>query len=192
MLRINLLPDEQRKTLLSPIEQFHRTPVMWIVLGSVFVLPLLFLAPIGIRQRQLRGLTAKIEVLEPKKFEVDQLQRFLQSLRTQEAAFQSVAKGEGFWAERLNKLSDATPDGVWFTELTFDPAKGLMIHGSAVGQSDPGAVGVNRLVRGLREDSHFMAAVKDIQIESLKQVQDGEVEVTQFTLSCPLLEAPPS
>ena len=189
MLRINLLPEDQQKTTLSPIEQFHRTPFMWIVLGIVVALPLFSLAPIAIRRQQLAKLNAKIDVLEPKKVAVDQLQRFLQTLRAQELAFQDVAKGQGLWAQRLNTLSDATPDGVWFTELTLDPTKGVLtIRGSAVGQTDPGAISVTRFVHSLKGDSNFIASLKDIQIESLKRVQDGEIEVMQFTLSCPLLE----
>ena len=188
MLKINLLPEEQRKTSLSPVEQFHRTPLMLMILLGLFLLPLMVWLPIALRQGQLKALNAKIQALDPKKQEVDQLQRFLQSLQAQEIAFQGLTKGQGVWAKRLNTLSDVTPEGVWFTTLTLDPSKGLVIHGSAVGQMDPGMVNVTRLVHSLKADSDFMAAVKDIQIESIKRVQEGEVEVMQFTLNCPLLE----
>ncbi|MBI2495176.1 MAG: PilN domain-containing protein [Candidatus Omnitrophica bacterium] len=192
MLKVNLLPPEQRKKVLSPIEQFHRTPFMWMVAAGMLALPLVLLVPIGVSREQLRKLNEKIQSLEPRQMEVERLQRVLQTSRAQEAAFQRLAKGHGLWSERFNTLSDVTPDGVWFTELTLDPAKGLIIQGSAIGQGDPGAVSVTRLVQGLQADPHFMSAVKDIQIESIKRTQEGEIEVMQFTLNCALQEAPTS
>lgn len=190
MLKVNLLPAEQRKRSLSPIEQLHRTPFMWIVAAVMVVLPLVFFIPIGVRREQLRKLNEQIQSLEPRRMEVERLQRVLQTLRAQEAAFQKLAKGYGLWSERFNTLSTVTPDGVWFTELTLDPSKGLIIQGSAAGQGDPGMGSVTRLVQGLQADHNFMSAIKEIQIESIKRTQEGEVEVMRFTLTCALLEAP--
>jgi len=190
MLRINLLPEELRQSTVSPIEQFHRTPLfLVIVVGILGILPLLFLAPIGLRRQQLQQLQGKVARLEPQKMTLDRLQQDLQLLRAQEAAFQGMAKGQGLWAARLNTLSDATPDGVWFTELILEDTK-LVIHGSAISLANPGMVSVTNLVQGLKADAHFMAAVKEIQIESMKRVQEGEVEVTQFIVNCALVEVP--
>lgn len=190
MLRINLLPEERRQSTVSPIEQFHRTPLfLVIIVGIMGFLPLVFWAPIGIRRQQLQQLQSKVALLEPQKIVVDRLQRDLQLLRAQEAAFQGMVKGQGLWAARFNTLSTATPEGVWFTELILDDTK-LVIHGSAISLANPGMVSVTNLVQGLKADADFMAAVKDIQIESMKRVQEGEVEVTQFIVNCALLEAP--
>ena len=186
MLTVNLLPEEFRKPVLSPIEQFHRTPLMWIIIGILVVIPLLFLLPIGLRLNHLRQLDAKIQVLEPKKLAVDQLQRSLETLRAQEAVFQRVTKGEDLWARRLNILSDVTREGLWFSELTMDPAKGLVIRGASLEEANP-----TQLVQNLEADQTFMAGIKDIKIESLKRVQDGEIEVTNFTLNFALNEASP-
>jgi len=185
MLKINLLPEEFRKPTLSPIEQFHRTPLMWIIVGILVAVPLLFFMPIVLHLHQLRRLDAKIQALTPSKLEVDTLQRSLEHLRAQEAAFQRVAKGEGLWAKRLNILSDVAEDGVWFSELTLDPAKGLVIRGSAIEEANP-----TQLVQSLEADKEFMSAIKEIKIESIKRVQDGDIEVTNFTLNCALAETP--
>ncbi len=188
MLTINLLPEGQRKASLSGVEQLHRTPIMWIVGGLLVALPLLLYIPVHLRRGQVNRLSAKAADLRPKKAEVDRLQRTLHELRAQAAAFDSLNKGEERWSRRLNILSDVTPEGVWFTDLTLDQAKGLVIQGSAIGQADPEMVNVSRLVQALKAERAFTAAVKDIQIESIKRVQDGEVEVVQFTLSCSLAE----
>ena len=184
LLKINLLPESARKTSLTTIEQFHRTPLMWMAAGGIVAVTILLLIPLVIRQQQVRQLNIAIQLLEPKKMEVDRLQRILYSLRAQETAFQNLKQGRGLWSKRLNLLSDATPEGVWFTELTLDPAKGLTIEGSAIGQ---GEFNLGRMREDLKANPEFASAVKDIQIESIKRVQEREVEVVQFTLSCPLV-----
>ena len=186
MLKINLLPEAARKAVPSTFDQMHRTPLMWIALGVMAALPVLLLVPMQMRHQQLRVLNEKIQTLQPKKQEVEQLQQVLQRLRTQEVAFRGLAKGQRAWSKRLNILSDLTPEGVWFTELNLDETKGLVIQGAAIGQGGPEMVSVGRLVQDLKANRDFSAAVKDIQIESIKRVQDGPVEIVQFTLTCAL------
>ena len=188
MLKINLLPETARKNALSPIEQFHRTPLMWIAVSLLLLAACSFLVPIMLNRQHLAQVTHRIEVLEPKKVEVDQLQQMLQQLRAQQAAFQGLDRRAGGWAKRLNTLSNATPDGVWYTELTLSADAGLLIHGSAIGQAGNETVNIGRLVQELKADPDFAAVVKDIQIESIKRFQLEEVEVVQFTLACALTD----
>ena len=188
LLKVNLLPESARKLSLSPLEQFHRTPLMWIAVASMIGVALLLLIPLGILQGQLRQLNIEVELLEPKKMEVDRIQHTLQTLHAQEAVFRNLKQGRSLWSKRLNLLSNVTPDGVWFTELTLDPVKGLTIEGSAIGQGGSEMVNVGRLREDLKKDPDFAAAVKDIQIESVKRVQEKEIEIVQFTLSCTLAE----
>ena len=187
MLTINLLPEGSRKANLSQIEQFHRTPIMAIGVVVFVAVPLLLWVPVSIRSRELQRLNEKIQVLEPKKAQVDQLQRLLTQLRAQEKAFQSLGKGQNLWAQRLNILSNVTPDGVWYTELSLDVEKGMVIQGSAIGeQVGPEMVSVTRLVKDLEANPAFSSALKDIQIESIKRVPEGDIDVVQFTLACTL------
>ena len=187
MLKVNLLPESARRVTLSPIEQLHRTPLMWMVVGVMVAFPLVLLVPLGLRFRALQQLNAKTQVLQPKKLQVDRIQQLLRQLQQQEAEFRGLKEGQSLWSKRLNILSDVTPDGVWFTELTLDPVKGLSVQGSAIGQGGSEMVHVGRLVSDLKASPDFAAAVKDIQIESIKRVQDKEIEVVQFTLTCALV-----
>ena len=186
MLQINLLPESERKATLSHVEQFHRTPLMAIVIIGMAAVLLLLLLPIGLRRQQLQKLNAEIQALTPKKTELDQLQQMTQRLRAQEAAFAGLQQGQRRWSKRLNTLSTLTPEGVWFTDLALDPARGLVIQGSAIGQGGAEMVNIGRLVQELKNDADFAAAVKDIQIESIKRSQDHEIEIVQFTLTCSL------
>lgn len=186
MLKINLLPESARKASLSPIEQLHRTPLMWVAAGVLVGIAMLFAVPSYFREAELRQLQAKSQRLEPKKAEVDRLQQYLQQLRAQETAFRSVKRGHGTWSRRLNILSDVIPEGIWFTDFVLDQTKGLVIQGSAIGQGGGETVSVGRLVQELKANPDFASAVKDIQIESIKRIPEGELELVQFTLACTL------
>ena len=188
MLKINLLPEGARKAAVSPIEQFHRTPLMWLFAGGAVVVILLLFIPITLRRQQLQQLRNKITALEPRRQEVDHLQHLVQRLRTQEAAFRGLGKENRAWAKRLNILSDVTPEGVWFTELTLEPGKSLVIQGSAIAIAGEKA-SIGRLVQDLKANPDFTSVVKDLQIESIKRVQEKDIELAQFTLTCVLQEA---
>ena len=192
MLNINLLPEDARKSTSSHLEQFHRTPILWVAVGGMVLFALTLAVPIHLRSRQLQALTASLQALQPKKAEVDRLQQLLQQLKSQESAFRAVAASQGLWSKRLNTLSNITPDGVWFTDLNFDETKGLVIQGSAIGRGGNEMVSVGHIVSDLKADSDFSSAIKDIQIESIKRVQDKEIELVQFTLTCVLRQKPSS
>jgi len=189
MLTINLLPESARKASLSAIEQFHRTPLMWIAVAGMVTLPLLLLGPLHLRRHRLQQLQATISLLQPKKARVEELQRSLQELQAQERAFRGLGAGQGgLWSRRLNQLSRVTPDGVWFTELDLDLDRGLLIQGSAIEEVGPEKSSVARLVHDLKGDAEFMAPFKDLQIESLKRLQEGDQEIVQFTLIAMMAE----
>lgn len=192
MLKINLLPESARKVGPSSLEQFHRAPILWIAGAGMALFVLSLVVPIHLRRRQLQELNGKIQLLQPKKAEMDHLQRLLQQLQAQESAFKSVGAGGSLWSKRLNTLSDVTPDGVWFTELSLDEDKGLVIQGSAIGLGGAEMVSVGRIVSDLKADADFSSVIKDIQIESIKRVQEKEIELVQFTLTCFLAKKPSS
>ncbi|MDP3722823.1 MAG: PilN domain-containing protein [Candidatus Omnitrophota bacterium] len=191
MLTINLLPESARKVSPSTVEQFHRTPLMWIAVAGMVTLPLLLFVPLHLRRHRLQQLQATISLLEPKKARVETLQRSLQQLQAQEQAFRGLgAAGEGRWSRRLNTLSRVTPEGIWYTELELEANRGLLIQGSAVEQTGPERGSIARLVHDLKGDADFMAPFKDLQIESLKRVQEADQEIVQFTLTAMMAEEP--
>ncbi len=83
MLKINLLPEGERKATLSPVEQLHRTPLVWVVVAGMILLVITLWIPLAIYQQQVRALDVQIQALMPKKAEVDRLQQFSRQLRAQ-------------------------------------------------------------------------------------------------------------
>lgn len=192
MLTINLLPQTERKAALSAVDQLHRTPLVWVAACGMALLIVLLWIPITLRRKELQTIDAQVQVLAPKKAEVDRLQQFTRQLRAQETAFQELRQGQYHWSKRLNTLSNLAPNGVWFTELAMDAQRGLVIQGAALGQGGAEMVGIGRLVQDLKADPDFSAAVKDIQIESIKRIQEKEIEIVQFTLTCTLSKEMPA
>ena len=183
MLRVNLLPDGARKISLSPIEQFHRTPLMWVILVCLSIVPLGLFVPMYINGREQQRVTKQIDTLRPKKEEVDKIQRAVQLLQEQDRAFSALKTGKAAWAHRLNILSNVTPDGVWFSELSVDQKKGLVLQGSAIAAGGDEITRVNKFLQELSSQPDFASAFNGLSSESIKRVQLKEVEVVQFTIT---------
>jgi len=184
MLKINLLPEALRKPVPTVVEQLHRTPLMWVVIGVLALLVAMPALQVGVRMRQLASLEHTAELLEPKRQELEQLQQVNRLLETQHRAFQGLTHENLRWWKRLNTLSDVTPGGVWLNELALDMKSGLVIQGSAIGDEHGTEMErAHRFVQDLKADASFGTVVKDIQIESIKRVQDKEIEIVQFTIT---------
>ncbi len=189
LLKINLLPESAQKSSQQSAQQFYRTPLVGIIVGLLLLLALGLQVPLQLNQAQLKSLNSKIRVLEPKQAEVKRVQELLVRLRVQRDAFQNLKTGSGSWAQRLNLLSNVTPNGVWFTELSLDRTKGLVIQGMALASQGPEMVTVTRLVQDLQSDSNFSSAFKQVQLESIKRIQQGDFDVVQFTVTCTIAPA---
>ncbi len=188
MFTINLLPESYRKTTATPLPPLHRSPLVSVVVAIVLGLTILLALVRQVRQMQLNHLNAQLQQLQPRRVEVDRLRVTLQKLRTQQTSFEGLHRGESVWARRLNTLSDATPEGIWFTTLSLDPVRGLVIEGAALGQEGQEMAQIGQLVQNLKDQPAFTSAVRDIQIESIKSTRENDVEITLFTVTC-VLEA---
>lgn len=190
MITINLLPQIRRKSGASSLDHVRRSPLaLWGVIGVLAITGCLVLLK-AFRQQQLTRLTGRLQQLEAKKQDINNLKTALQQFRDQQAIYQGLAKGRSRWARRLNALSDLMPDGVWLTDLTLDPANGLVIQGAAVEQGEEVMAQIGRLVQALKDDPDFSQAVRDVQIESIKSTKEGDLDVTQFALICAMVQEP--
>ena len=190
MIAVNLLPEAYRKPKASSIEPFYRSPLA-ILVAIVMVAGVLLLWSLSLmREGQGAALQAKLGELQTKKSTADELKTALEKLKEQQVTFQGLTRERTTWSKQLNRLSDVMPDGVWFTDLSLDQQKGLVIQGSAVGQGGEEMVRIGRLVNDLKADPKFSAVVKDIQIESIKSVPGKDLEIVEFALTGGLVGSP--
>jgi Tfp pilus assembly protein PilN len=190
MVSINLLPEAYRKPRVSKVEQLHRSPLAILAVGALVGMAALGWMVLLMRQARLAQLTQRLQQLASQKTAAEELKASVQQLRDQHTVFQRLSRERSQWARRLNILSDVTPEGVWFTDLSLDQGKGLIVQGSAIGRGGEEMVRIGRLVQDLKADAAFSAVVQDIQIESIKSVQEKEIEVIEFTLTCKLADSP--
>jgi Tfp pilus assembly protein PilN len=184
MIQINLLPSAANPSALPAPRDLARMPLTWMVAGVLSVSLLAVWAVGAAAAVRLAGLARRVDTLEPKKLELDELEQFVQRLRAQEQAFRGLQSEDRHrWSARLQEMSEATPDGVWFSDLDMDHLKGLVIRGSALSEGGNEMTRINKLVAKLKETSKFVAAVGDLQIESVKARDDGGVDLADFTLT---------
>ncbi|MBI2885281.1 MAG: PilN domain-containing protein [Candidatus Omnitrophica bacterium] len=189
LVAVNLLPEGQRKPVTSSLEQFHRSPLAWLIGGGLVGVALVLFVMLRVYQAQTAQVAAQLQTLDQQKLVVFQLKDSLQALRAQQQAYQQVQQDRSDWAHHLNTISDQVPDGVWFSDLTLDPVRGLVIEGSAISEGGEEMVRIGRFVQELKADPRFAQSIQDIQIEAIKRGQEGDIELVFFTITCTL--APP-
>ena len=183
MISINLLPEAYRKAKTTSVEDAYRSPAVLGALGVLLVIGIA-VALFGVSQQvRVAELNARMKELLPRKAILEQLLASIETIRQQQAVFKRVNQDRSQWAKQLNYLSDHTPDGMWFTDLSLEEEKGLTLHGSAIGGGGDEMVRIGRFVQSLKADAHFSSVIQDMQIESIKTSQDGDVEVVKFILT---------
>lgn len=183
MTTINLLPESYRKPKESSLLLFVRSPLAFLIGALLAGLVGFLLLGSRLRRDTLNRLQVHIQQVEGSRAAVEQLAASVQKLREQKATLEQVIKSRSRWARHLNRLSDSTPQGIWFTDLLLDSDKGLVIQGSAIGKGGEEMVQIGHLAQELMADPGFSATVKDIRIQSIESVQEREVEVIKFTLT---------
>ncbi|MBI4322676.1 MAG: PilN domain-containing protein [Candidatus Omnitrophica bacterium] len=190
MITVNLLPEGYRKPTATSIRQFHRSPLALGAAGLLIGVGVLLAALGGLGHLRLAGLQARIHALAAKKQAIDEVKAVIATLREQERVFEQLDRRRSHWARRLNVLSDLTPEGVWFSDLALDAQGKLTFQGAAISQGGEAMASVNRLVQTLKADQSFSPIIRDIQIESIQNVQEGEIELMKFALICDLIPPP--
>lgn len=186
MITINLLPQTHRSPKAGSIQQFHRSPLALMLLGGLVGLAGLLAAWRGITQVRLARARERLQALAPKRSAVDHLKASIALLQHQTRALEEADRQRSAWATRLNAISDLMPPGVWFTDLTLDPQK-LVLHGAAARQQGEEMTVLNRLARDLKQDARLATVMSEIQLGELRNIQDGEIELMEFTMTCRLL-----
>lgn len=190
MITINLLPESSRKPKTTSLQRFSRSPLAMGLLGCLVGVWVFLLGTRGILQMRLQALTKRLQQQQSQKTTAETLSASVKALRDQYELYQRLNRERSDWTQRLSALPQITPDGVWLTELVFDPDEGLTLQGAAIGKGGEEMVRIRRFVQDLRSHPAFASLIKDLQIESIKSELDGEVEIVNFALTGQLSAAP--
>lgn len=183
MLQINLIPEEARRNEETSLEQFHRTPLMWFIIGCMAVSALGLLCWVQLQNRKLHRLNEEINQLRPQKTVIDQLQGFVQKLQQESSAFEALKPQGASWSERLSTLAALTPNGVWFKELLWDPAEGFRLEGLALQEEGAEMAKISRFMQQLEQHASMKGLLADLKIDSIERAQDETIEMVRFTIT---------
>ena len=190
MITINLLPESARKPQTTSLQQFPRSPLAMGLIGGLLGVSVLLLGAKIILQVRLRGLTATLQQQQPQKIQAEAVRASVNALRERYELYQRLSRERSDWTQRLSALAAMTPDGIWLTDFAFDPDEGLALQGSAIGNGGEEMIRIRRFVQDLRSHPAFAALIKDVQIESIKSVLDGDVGIVKFALTGQLSQPP--
>jgi Tfp pilus assembly protein PilN len=182
MITVDLLPESYKKERPSQIQQFHRSPLALLFIVILAGSWLLLTGFASFRQFRINRLTHKAKALSAKYSKAQSLKNSVEELQNQRSVFQKLEKDRTHWANRLSAISSITPDGIWLTELSYDPQKEFSVQGSAVGQRGQEMVSIGRFVQDFKSSPELASLSANLQIESIKTRQDKEVEVVEFNL----------
>jgi len=117
MIKINLLPFEQR-----PIT---RTPLPHIISLIILVATLFFMAQTYLKlnielasaNQQITKQEAALQLLESTVQKYEELEKQKKQLQTMVATIQVILKDRTIWSEHFYKLTTLTPENIWYKRL---------------------------------------------------------------------------
>ena len=191
MIRINLLPADARRARSLSMDKVPRSPLIALAAAFLLLLPVGLLGLKAADQARLKRLSAILQTLAPKKQEADRLKVEADALREQQRLIDQLNQRRSHWAQRLNALSDAVPDGIWLTDLIVEPQRSITLKGDSIAQSGEEMVQIGRLLQDLKGSPAFAGVLTQLEIESINSKQDGTIELAEFSLNGKLTESAP-
>ncbi len=181
MLEINLLPAEMRKTAPNPVQQLHRSPLVWMVVIGILGFWLFLQIGLMGANAKLANTNSEIQRLQPQQTRAQQLQKTIEDLKLRYTAFGQLTQGY-LWAERLNLLSDLVPEVIWLRELVMDAKEGIVVQGTAIERDGKALASLGNYVQDLNTQPAFNSVFRRLEIDSIKRVMDERIELVEFLL----------
>lgn len=167
------------------LEPKHYLLLIPLVFG-VLICAQLIVGILGIyKAAQVRILNGKWQSLAAQKKTLEEFnsQYAVQSEDAQ--ALQQLLRERIIWSEKLNRLSQDLPIGVWFRELSATP-KELILRGAVVSLNKDELGLIKQLLDNLKNDPAFFRDFSSLELGSAEKTTLGSYEVTEFTLNANL------
>lgn len=197
-IAVNLLPEAKRLKAHGAEGAGRPGPggqSLVIGVGTIIALVvglIVFAVFVMVQQANLGRLDREWKSLAKERAQLEHIQAEQKSLAERSEAITKLIEGQSVWTPLLNQLSDAVPDGVWYTRLVLDQPSGtLVLGGSALAREGGGMQSVSRLLNALQAEQTFTSVFQKITLQSVTTRMVGSVEVLDFTIECLRAVAPP-
>lgn len=189
-ITVNLLPDAVkpakragRMSLQLPGGQQLKRIGLWA--GSIVLVAAAGIGAVGmIRHHAETRLRHEWDALSDQRLRLAQLQAEQARLETRFNVLSKLVEASPVWSQRLNRLSDLAPDGVWFLRLTIDSPDKLLLEGSALERSGDGMQSVSQCLSALQGEQTFTSVFRQLTLQSVKTRTLGSTEVLDFAILC--------
>ena len=193
MIELNLLPDEikrkRRKTKITiPVELIFGIGGLFVCLLIIF--HIMLAGTLFAKKMRYSQLSKAWDKIQPDKIRIDKLKEETSLLENRIKYVEQLTANRINWSEKLNRISDLIPRGVWLSSLVFDDPT-LKLEGSAVSKQKEEMILVGQFTSGLKKDPKISADFKDIEVRSIQRRKIKTLEVVDFVMTANLKEGKP-
>lgn len=181
MIEINLLPEELRSKKevnigLGRIVHFAR--LGFIILAGVHLLLLFSMLLYKYNVGRLEKTKSRISSQD---LDAGPLKKEFSAIEDRIRIISALSKNKSYWAERLDKLSSALPNNIWFNQIRA--GSGILdITGSVVSLKADEVKVLNKFLDDLKKDASFYSGFKNIDVVSIGRSSLFGVEVFNFSI----------
>ena len=156
-----------------------------IIAGSLVATGVLIVLVVaGLQQQSAARTQREWDALNAQRARLAQLQAEQMRLEARYAVLSKLVETYPVWAERLNRLSDLVPEGVWLSKLALDAPGKLILEGSALERAGEGMQTVSRFSTALQAEKTFTSVFNQITLQSFKSRTAGATDVLDFAMVC--------
>lgn len=182
MIRINLLPEELRKSERARQVRTDITKVIAVAAAVVAIAIALSCYWVGRRMSALSRIKTRLNSLSAQAEEAEGLIKQKQQLVKEFDLLEGFASRRILWHELLNEVGDALPDGLFLTKLTCNAREqsALVLKGETM--TGYGIERVVEFIDALRRSPSFVRIFPDLtySIESMEKGRKSfEIRCTQ-------------
>lgn len=181
MIEINLLPEDRRPRKASPAdEKFFM---------SLLVIPLVILALVVshaylgvmyiVKSSRVNVLSAAWKQMEPERVKLEGMKNKIAASSSDARAVNDILSNRIVYAEKLQKLSEYLPSGIWFNDIFFS-RKELIVKGSVVSLRQDELELISSLRDAMVNDKDFMKNFNSVEMGPVQRRSIGTYEVLDF------------
>lgn len=189
MIEINLLPEESRgktrKLGKISVESKYFLYLIPLVF-AVLILVNICLAAVGVAKNlQFSALNNKWKKLKPQRELLDNLKKQYDVFASNAKLIEELNNRRLNCSEKLNRLSQDLPSGVWFNEILLS-RKDLVLKASVISLEKEEMGLIKNFIDTLKSDTRFLRGLSNPELGSLQKKSIGGYDVVDFILTAKL------
>ena len=189
MIEINLLPEELKvKTKRLGKVSIESKYFLYLIplVFAVLILAHICLAAVGIvKSLQFSQLNNKWKKLQPQRELLNNLKKEYDVVASNAELIQELNSRRLNWSEKLNRLSQDLPSGIWFNEILVS-RQDFVLKASVVSLQKEEMSLINKFMDSLKNDTRFLIDFNKLELGLVQKKSVGGYDVVDFILTAKL------